>query len=200
MIDRLINMNNDREMTAREALLRNAIRQSTLRSIVSRLLIELFEPMINNAFGILLRRGSFGYMPGDPRIVALKRQNRDVKILPDKLVKAINDNENLYTIEYSTPAARDRMAEEGQGMIEVLEIAGQMAAWDDTIPHYIDKPWTLQRNAEIRGANPKMFVKKSEAKKSIDAQAEAQQTERDAVVGQAQAGAAKDLATAQGMA
>jgi hypothetical protein len=63
MIDRLINMNNDREMTAREALLRNAIRQSTLRSIVSRLLSELFDVVVNTAFMICFRRNKLGYMP-----------------------------------------------------------------------------------------------------------------------------------------
>ena len=199
MIDRLINMNNDREMTAREALIRNAIRQSTLRSIVSRLLLELFEPLIDTAFMILLRRGKFGYMPNDKRTIPLQRAGKTVKMLPDKLIQAINDGENLYTIEYSTPAARDRMAEEGQGMMETLEIAGSMAAWDETIPTYIDKEWTLNRFSEVRGASPQMFRKKSEVKKDLE-KIEAAKTEaQNAGVGAAVAGAAKDMAGAAQM-
>lgn len=197
MIDRLINMNNEREMTAREALLRNAIRQSTLRSIVSRLLMELFEPLINTAFMICLRRGKFGYVPGDPTAIALENQGQEVKYLPQKLMDAMKTGADLYTINYMTPAARDLMAEEGQGMIETIEVAGQLAQFDDTIPVYIDAHWALSRLAEIRGANGKMFRKEAEAKKMIEQSRAAQAQAQQAQMAQAQAGVAKDRAMAQ---
>lgn len=197
MIDRLINMNNEREMTAREALLRNAIRQSTLRSIVSRLLMELFEPMINTAFMICLRRGKFGYFPNDPVAAALERQGHDVKYLPQKFIDAMQSGADLYVIDYMTPAARDLMAEEGQGMIETIEVAGQLAQFDQTIPAYIDAHWTLNRLAEIRGANGKMFKKESEAKAAIQQAQQMQAQAQQAQIAQAQAGVAKDRAVAQ---
>lgn len=200
MIDRLINMSNEREMTAREALLRNAIRQSTLRSIVSRLLTELFEPMINTSFMICLRRGKFGYMPGDPVAVALERQGQEVKYLPQKFIDAMKTGADLFSIEYMTPAARDLMAEEGQGMIETIEVAGQLAKFDETIPAYIDAHWSLSRLAEIRGANAKMFRKEADAKKMIEDSRAAQAQAQQAQVAQAQAGVAKDQAMAQNMA
>lgn len=200
MIDRLINMSNEREMTAREALLRNAIRQSTLRSIVSRLLTELFEPMINTSFMICLRRGKFGYMPGDPVATALERQGQEVKYLPQKFIDAMKTGADLFSIEYMTPAARDLMAEEGQGMIETIEVAGQLAQFDDTIPAYIDAHWSLSRLAEIRGANSKMFRKEADAKKMIEDSRAAQAQAQQAQVAQAQAGVAKDQAMAQNLA
>lgn len=199
MIDRLINMNNEREMTAREALLRNAIRQSTLRSIVSRLLSELFEPVINTSFMICLRRGKFGYMPGDPVAASLEAQGQEVKYLPEKLIDAMRTGADLFSIEYMTPAARDLMAEEGQGMIETIEVAGQLAKFDETIPAYIDAHWSLNRLAEIRGANSKMFRKESDAQKIIEGNRAAQAQMQQAQVAQAQAGVAKDQAMAQNM-
>ena len=197
MIDRLINMNNEREMTAREALLRNAIRQSTLRSIVSRLLMELFEPLINTSFMICLRRGKFGYFPNDPVAIAMEKQGRKVKYLPQKFIDAMQAGENLNSVEYMTPAARGLMAEEGQGRIGTSEVAAQLAQFDPTIPAHVDAHWTLNRLAEIRGANGKMFKKEAEAKAMIEQQMQMQQQAQQAQVAQAQAGVAKDNAMAQ---
>lgn len=197
MIDRLINMNNDREMTAREALLRNAIRQATLRSIVSRLLQEKFEVIINTAFMICLRRGRFGFFPGDERAAAMEKRGIKVKYLPDELLDAIDNNENLYEIEYMTPAARDLLAEEGQAMVETLEIAGQMAKFDETIPDRIDAQWTLSHYAEIRGASHKMFRKEKEAEARIEKRMEADKAAQEAAIAQAMGRVAKDTASAQ---
>jgi len=197
MIDRLINMNNEREMTAREALLRNAIRQSTLRSIVSRLLMELFEPIINTSFMICLRRGKFGYVPGDPVAAALEKSGVEVKYLPDPVLTAMKNGHNLYKIEYMTPAARDLMAEEGQGMIETLEVAGQLAQFDDTIPAHIDAHFTLNRLAEIRGASSKMFRKQKDVDAILKRRQEQNDLAMEAELAKAQAGVAKDSAVAQ---
>lgn len=197
MIDRLINMNNEQEMTAREALLRNAIRQSTLRSIVSRIISELFEPTINGSFMICLRRGKFGYMPNDPVALAMEKQGKKVKYLPQKLIEAMQDGEDLFSIEYMTPAARDLMAEEGQGMMETIDMAANLANFDQTIPANIDANWTLQRFAEIRGANSKMLKSPKEAQKIIDANNQAAAEQQQAALAQANAGIAKDQATAQ---
>ena len=199
MIDRLINMNNDTEMTKGEAFLRNAIRQSTLRSIVSRLLMELFEPIITTSFMICLRRGKFGYMPNDPVALAKEKAGQKVDYLPEKLIAAITAGANLYSVDYLTPAARDLLAEEGQGMVETLAIAGEMAEFDETIPDRIDAQWTLGRIAEIKGANYKMFRKEKDAEARITKRLEAQKAEQDAMMMQSQGRLAKDLAGAQNM-
>jgi hypothetical protein len=198
MIDRLINMNNEREMTAREALLRNAIRQSTLRSIVSRILMEKFEPIINSSFMIALRRGKFGYFPNDPIAIAKQQSGEEVKLIPDIILEAMQTGKDLYQIEYMTPAARDLMAEEGQGMIEVLDVAGQMAQFDQGIPDHIDTTWTLSRFAEIRGADSKMFRDKDEVDKIKKARQEQMQQQQQMAMMQAGAGAMRDAAQAQG--
>ena len=92
MIDRLINLNNDVEMTKGEAFLRNSIRQSTLRSIVSRILLEKFNVIINTSFMICLRRNKFGYMPGDPIARAKENLSRAVA----------QEFRNLWEVRYGT--------------------------------------------------------------------------------------------------
>lgn len=197
MIDRLINLNNDVEMTKGEAFLRNSIRQSTLRSIVSRILLEKFDVIINTAFNICLRRNKFGYFPGDPEAKALEANGQKVEYLSEKLVAAIKAEEDLYTIEYLTPAARDMMAEEGQGMVEMLGIAAEMSSFDETIRHYIDADWTLNRLTEIKGADSRMWKKPQDVKAAIEKDLAAQEAAQQAQLMQQMGGVAKDAAMAQ---
>lgn len=197
MIDRLINMNNDREMTAREALLRNAIRQGALRSVVSRVLMEKFEPLINRGFMILLRRGRFGYMPNSPEAEAAKLRGEEVRLIPEKIVQAMQSGKNLYSVEYLTQAARDLMAEEGQGMMETLQMAAELAKVDQSVSTMVDSHFTLTRMAEIRGAQVKMFRSADEVKQIEEAKAQQAQAAQQAQMAQAGAGVAKDMAMAQ---
>jgi len=197
MIDRLINLNNDVQMTKGEAFLRNAIRQSTLRSIVSRILLEKFDVIINTSFNICLRRNKFGYVPGDPIAQAKEANGEKVKYLPEKLLKAMEADEDIYKIEYLTPAARDMMAEEGQGMVEMLEIAAQMANFDDTIRHRVDADWTLNRLTEIKGADSRMWKKEADVMAAVDKEREAQEAQQQAQMMQQLGGVAKDAAVAQ---
>ena len=197
MIDRLINMNNDTQMTKGEAFLRNAIRQSTLRSIVSRILLEKFDVLINSSFLICLRRNKFGYMPGDPAAAAMEQNGQEVDYLPQKFVDAMQTNEQLYKIEYLTPAARDMMAEEGQGMVETLQIAGELAGWDEEVKHHVDISFALRRFSEIKGVDPQIWRKQKDAEKSINEERERQAEAQQMAMAQATAGVAKDSAIAQ---
>jgi len=197
MIDRLINLNNDVEMTKGEAFLRNAIRQSTLRSIVSRILLEKFDVIITTAFNICLRRNKFGYVPGDPIAQAKEANGEKVKYLPEKFLKAMEAEEDVYKTEYLTPAARDMMSEEGQGMVEMLEIAGQGSSFDETIRHRIDWDWTLNRLTEIKGADSRMWKKQADVEKSVAKEQEAVEAQQQAQLMQQVAGTAKDAAVAE---
>lgn len=196
MIDRLIDLNNEVEMTKGEAFLRNNIRQASLRSTSSRIMLEKYDPIINTSFNICLRRNKFGYMPGDAKAQAMEAQGIKVKYLPQKLLDAMANEEDLYSIEYLTPAARDMLAEEGQGMLEVLEVTRGMFEFDPTIKHRIDADWTLNRLAEIKGANHKMFKKESDAKAAIQQEAQMMQQAQQAELMKATSGLAKDAAVA----
>ena len=200
MIDRLINLNNDVEMTKGEAFLRNAIRQSTLRSIVSRILLEKFDVIINNSFSICLRRNKFGYFPGDPEAIAKENNGEKVKYLPEKFIKAMEADEDPYKIKYLTPAARDMMAEEGQGMVEMLDLAGQASSIDETIRHRIDWEWSLSRLTEIKGADNRMWRKEEDVQASIEKEQAAQEAQQQAALMQQVGGVAKDAAVAQNVA
>ena len=196
MIDRLINMNNDTQMTKGEAFLRNGIRQASLRSITSRLFLEKFDVLINTSFQTCLRRNKFGYMPNDPVAAALEAKGVKVKYLPQKLLDAMDREDDLYSIEYLTPAARDQLAEEGQGMVDVLAVTGEMAGFDQTIRHRIDVNWTLNRLAEIKGADRRMFKSDTTAQAAIQQEQQMVQQAQQMEMLKATSGVAKDAAVA----
>ena len=198
-IDRLINMNNEREMTYGEALMRNAIRQSTLRALVERAKQELFEPLITRCFNILLRRGKFGYMPGDPVARAAEKAGRKVKMPPQKLLDAMDAGGDLYRIQYMTPAARDQKVEEGQAIVETAEVALKLAQFDENIADVFDAEATLIKYAEIRGAPRDIIRKEAEIKSIRSKRAEAAQAEQAAMLAKAGGGLARDAAAAQNM-
>lgn len=129
MIDRLLDLNNETTMTAREALLRNSIRQSTLRSFISRVTNELFNRLIERGFNMLLRKGRFGFVAGSPEAVAWQATHpgEDMKIIPAKVVAMQGKQERAYRIKYMTPAAREQQSEAAQGILNLFQFTGEVA-------------------------------------------------------------------------
>jgi hypothetical protein len=151
MIDRLLDLNNEKEMTAREALIRQAIRQSTLRSPANRVYAELFNRLIPRAFNILLRKGRFGYADGSPEMTAWEAVNpgKEAKRIPAKIVDAQGKNQRVYQIRYMTPAAREQEAQVAQGIMNTMEAVGQVAAYDKTILDEVNNARTIKRLGDI---------------------------------------------------
>ena len=197
LIDRLLDLNNGVEMTKGEAFLRNSLRQGSLRSVTSRLLSEKFDVLIDSAFQICLRRNKFGYMPGDPEAEAREARNLPVKYLPQRLVDAIEADEDLYDIEYLTPAARDMLADEGQGMVEMVQIGSQMAQYDEDVKREFNNSWILRRLGEIKGTSTDMWNPKEEVAAEKAQEQKQIAAQQEAAMLQQQAGAAKDAAEAQ---
>lgn len=151
MIDRLIDQNNDTVMTAREYMGRQSIRQMSLRSPLSRLLAELFDPMITRCFNIGLRAGKFGYAEGSAEYnaaVAVMGPER-VRKIPRKIVELQGRRQRVYRIRYFTPAARERRADEAQGIMQWYQFAGEVAASDRTVMDIPNTKRTLDILADI---------------------------------------------------
>lgn len=151
MIDRLLDLNNEKEMTAREALIRQAIRQSTLRSPVSRIMAELFNRMLPRVFNILLRKGRFGFADGSPELIAWQAMNpgKEAKLIPQKIVDLQGKDQRVYQIRYMTPAAREQEAQIAQGIMNTLQAAGEIAAFDKTVLDEINMHRTIRRLGTI---------------------------------------------------
>lgn len=182
MIDRLLDLNNDgTQMTAREAIIRQAIRQAALRSVVSRVTAELTNRMIPRCFNILLRKGRFGYAEGSPEYIAAAAMNPDVKKIPQKIIDAQGKAERVYTIRYKTPAAREQEAQIAQGILNMYEILGSVSAFDKTVLDLPNNERGLKKLGDIWSVPLEFWNDKDELKalRKTVADSQAQQVQLD---------------------
>ncbi len=123
MLDRLLDLNNQTEMTLGEANIRNSLRSDSLRKVYARITTELIVPIINRTFNILFRRGLFGVIPGSEQELEFLLLGRDYTILPDVIVNAILQGKDFYEINFISPAARMLQSEEANGIGTILQLA-----------------------------------------------------------------------------
>lgn len=128
-IDRLLDFNNETRMTLGEANIRNRLRNSTLSSIFTRQIAELFTPIVERSFNLLFEDGEFGVIKDsvDHRLAELEKEEEPF-LIPDEVSKLILQGKNVYNIEYFTPALRIMQAEEANGILQSIEAAQMMSA------------------------------------------------------------------------
>lgn len=196
-IDRLLDLNNQTEMTAREAIIRQALRQAALRSIVSRVTAELTNRMIPRCFNIMLRKGRFGYADGTAEYTAAAALDPNVKKIPEKVVEAAARGDRIYTIKYKTPAAREQEAQIAQGILNLLEVIGEISARNRTVTDLINDERTVKKLGSIWAVPLECWNDEDELKAIRQTQAEAQTQQSELEQAAQVAAIAKDAAAAR---
>lgn len=149
-IDRLLDFNNEQQMTLGEAQLRNKLRNATLGTIFTRLISELISPMIQRTFNLLFEMGELGVVEGDPDALT------GVPTIPPRIAERMILGEDVYKIEYFTPAMRVIQAEEAEGILRTIEFAGMTAGLDPASLDNIDLDVAIRRFRKIAGAPSEM--------------------------------------------
>lgn len=153
MLDRLLDLNNQNEMTLGEANIRDRLRSDSLRKVYARITAELFIPIINRTFNILFRKGMFGVIPGSEQEVEFILAGKEYTYLPDDIITAILQDKDFYEIRFISPAARMLQMEEANGIVELMRIATEAGG---TFPQALDSfniDTMLIRLAEILGVS-----------------------------------------------
>lgn len=196
-IDRLLDLNNENEMTLGEAQIRNKLRGGTLGSIFARQIAEVFDPLIERTFNVLFKAGKLGVAPNSLEHFMKQLDGEDPVLIPDEIVEFMKNGRDAYKIKYITPAARIMDAEEAQGIVQTWELAGTMCAVNQEVIDNLDADESIKRFALISGAPSTILRAKGDVdtirKARQDALAQAQQLQ----AAKAGAGAAKDAAQAQ---
>ncbi len=151
MLDRLLDLNNNVEMTLGEANIRNDLRSDSLRKVYARLTAEYFIPVINRTFNILFRRGFFGVIPGSDQELEFILLGREYTYLPDDIISAILQDKDFFKIKFISPAARMLQSEEANGIISIIRLTTEAG---NTFPEALDGfniDIMLQRLSEILG-------------------------------------------------
>ena len=197
-VDRLLDMNNDQEMTFGEAQIRNQIRNQSLSSLFSRQISEVFSPLIKRAVGILWRDGEFGVVRDSiEEEELLEAGETDIRYVPDAVAELLAKGEDIYRIEYKTQAGNAARAEEYMAILDLFSIVGQTAQLDPSTVNRVDMHESLKSIASIRGL-PVGILRQDDAVEALaEQQAEQQKMAQMMQMAGEGASAAKDMAQAE---
>ena len=175
MIDRLLDFNNNTEMTATETTLRDKMRNSTLGQIFIRQIATYFTPAIERTFNILLADGHLGAMPGTS---AAAESNF---VIPETVAELIKSGANVYDINYFTPAMRIMKVEEVEGLErQQVFIKGYVEMGLEDALDTIDIDENIDTYTYNVGAPSEGLTARVERKKARDGRAEAAQEAKEA--------------------
>jgi hypothetical protein len=130
-LDRLLDLNNQTQMTAYETSIRNRMRGEALGSMFSRQIAEVFTPMIERSFNVLYRKGylgttDVGFMAAARRAWAKILGKPAQVVVPPAVSAAIEAGLDVYEVEYISPAKRFMQSEKLQGIYEAAEFFSKM--------------------------------------------------------------------------
>lgn len=195
-IDRLLDLNNETRMTLGEAQIRNDLRGQSLGSIYARQIAELFTPLIERVFNILLQKGFLGVPRGGVAEYEMMMQGIQPTYIPDKFIKFMLDGEDVYSINFISPAARIMQNEELVGIMRLFDFIINASQVDPTAIDNIDIDKAVRRVAELVGAPMGIMRAPDQMAKIRQARQMAQQQMQDMAMQAQQAQTAKDASQA----
>jgi hypothetical protein len=199
-IDRLLDLNNDTRMTLGEAQIRNRIRGDSLTSIFDRRELEVLTPLTDITLGILLDEGLLGYKEGSEEAVRATLEGREYLTIPSELVRLMEEGREWYKIQFISPAKRMQQAEEMQGILTTMEIAGNVAQVDPSVLDWIDRDVLLRRATELGGGPDELVQDTNTVNQIREMRAEQQAAAADLENKKVQSEIARNLAQAGNMA
>jgi len=151
-IDRLLDFNNETRMTFGEVQIRNQLRSASLGTIFSRQEAELFVPMVERTFNILLKKKRLGVIPDSiEHRNLLKAGVVNPILIPEEIAVAMVKGEEIFKIKFISPAKRMMQAEEANGILIVWDAAASIAQGVPGVYDNLDADESIRRVSEITG-------------------------------------------------
>lgn len=195
-LDRLLDFNNETQMTFGEAQIRNQIRNASLSSLFSRQIAELFTPLIQRVVDILFEDGKFGVIKGSEKEAEFKEQGMEIRYIPQELVERIENDQSIYEINYKTQASKASRAEEYIAILDVLSFSIQAMQVDPSVRHRVDLHKGVQEIGNIRALPVGILKQDDEVEKLIKAEAQQVDAQNELNSGQQLAGIVESMASA----
>lgn len=174
-LDRLLDFNNNVQMTATETIERSDIRSLSLRSPIARLTTEFLTPMIERAFNIAFRKGAFGVVSGSKEEELLIAKGMKPKVIPQKILDAMQRQSDAYRINYLTTAVQEANEKEVQAIAQLIQYSNALAQINPEVFDNFDVDATIKRIQEIKGIQSDVFKDSKEVKQVRQARQEQQQ-------------------------
>ena len=164
-LDRLLDLNNQTQMTAYETSVRNQMRGEALGAIFSRHEKEVLTPLVQRTFNILWRRGQLGVVKTGigARIMAAwdKIVGADKLVVPAAVLQAAAQGLDVFEVKYISPAKRFMQAEKLQGIFTATDAIVALAP---VLPGITDNlnPDTLAHDIFTYSGAPKNSLRTSD--------------------------------------
>lgn len=195
-IDRLLDFNNETQMTFGEAQIRAGLRNASLSSLFSRQIAEGLTPTIDRGVNILFQLGELGVIEGSDQHIERQSSGKEFMLIPEELVQRIESGQEIYRVGYRTQASNAARSEEYIAILDVLGFGIQAMQVDPSIRHRIDLHEGVKQISDIRGL-PVGIIKEDDAvEKAMEAEAQAQQGQVALEQAQMGAGIVDSLASA----
>lgn len=196
-LDKLLDFNNEVEMTASEALLRDRIRGAALGSIFARQVTEVFDPIISRSFNLLLKMGRLGVVAGSEEERAARLRGEEPLIIPDEIARRMAmPGANVFSIKYFTPAARMLRLQEAEAINQLTAYKQQLQATNEQAGDLFNDDEAVKEMANITGVPANILFSQEEADGVRDARAQMREAEMTAQLAQQAGAAAKDFSQA----
>jgi len=195
-VDRLLDLNNQTRMTFGEAQIRNELRADSLGGVYNRQIDECLTPTVQRTVGICVDAGEFGIKAGSPEDEIAKAAEQDIFYIPQDVLDADAAGNEIYNIEYISPALRILRSEELRGVMSTWQFAGGFAQMAPEFMLMLDKEKSMKLVAELSGATSDIFLSKEKYEEDLAAFREAQQANAQMAMQQSSAEAAAKTASA----
>jgi len=197
-VDRLLDLNNQTRMTLGEAQIRNELRADSLGGIFSRQMDEALSPVIERGIEIQVEAGDFGVEKDSDQERMIVASGKKPLYIPEEVLRAQAEGEQIYNIEYVSPAMRILRSEELRGLMSMWQFAG---AYGQAVPEFLimlDKKESMRMAADLTGASSDIFLSDDAYEKAWDQFVQSQQQEMEMRMEEAKANiAAKQGSAAQ---
>jgi len=151
-IDRLLDFNNEVQMTLGEAQLRNKLRHNTLGTILNNQINDVFNQVIERTFNLLFAQGKLGVVRGSIEHTMAIFEGKEPIIIPDKVAQLMARGDDAFGIEYFTPAMRIIQADEAEGIFRAWEFAILLSGVKVDAADALDSDISIKRFTELSGA------------------------------------------------
>lgn len=200
-VDVLLDFNSAKEMTAREALQRYAIRGKSLTGILGQQKNERLVPDVRRAVSILLGMGELGIDPKkEParakKLRATRRKDLMARVIPEAVLQVIESGRPWYEIKFNNELEKLTRTEAVQNLLQVLNAITAIMAVNPQIANAVNWYKLLKDINDNLDPMNQIVISEDKFKKAIEAEAAQRAALMQLQAAQLGAGAMKDSSQA----
>lgn len=181
-LDRLLDLNNNVQMTAYETSVRAKRSGEAVGSALVRQEKEGITPTVERSFNILWRKGYLGTVSTGwgfkLRMLWKSVTGSDTVIVPEAIVRAHAAGLRVYEIEYISPAKRFQQGEKLQGIFQTIDGLSALAPFAPGVFDSIDTDDMARQIVTLSGNPSRLRTKDEVTQLRSDMQAQQAQTAR----------------------